>query len=61
MILIAHCLGFKKKPSAIQFYSKDLLEPQYFPYPPASAEDIKDEGSIPGSGRSPGGGKGNQL
>ena len=29
--------------------------------PPASAEDIKDEGSIPGSGRSPGGGKGNQL
>ena len=29
--------------------------------PPASAGDIGDEGSIPGSGRSPGGGCGNPL
>ena len=29
--------------------------------PPASAGDIRDEGSIPGSGRSPGGGHGNPL
>ena len=28
---------------------------------PANAEDIRDEGSIPGSGRSPGGGHGNSL
>ena len=27
--------------------------------PPASAEDIRDVGSVPGSGRSPGGGRGN--
>ena len=29
--------------------------------PPANARDIGDEGSIPGSGRSPGGGHGNLL
>ena len=29
--------------------------------PPANAEDIRDMGSIPGSGRSPGGGNGNPL
>ena len=29
--------------------------------PPANAGDIRDEGSIPGSGRSPGGGRGNPL
>ena len=29
--------------------------------PPANAGDIKDVGSIPGSGRSPGGGYGNTL
>ena len=29
--------------------------------PPANAEDIRDAGSIPGSGRSPGGGHGNPL
>ena len=29
--------------------------------PPANAGDIRDTGSIPGSGRSPGGGKGNPL
>ena len=29
--------------------------------PPASAGDVKDTGSVPGSGRSPGGGKGNPL
>ena len=29
--------------------------------PPASIRDVKDEGSIPGSGRSPGGGNGNPL
>ena len=29
--------------------------------PPASAGDIRDMGSIPGSGRSPGGGHGNPL
>ena len=28
---------------------------------PANAGDIRDEGSIPGSGRSPGGGHGNPL
>ena len=28
---------------------------------PANAEDIRDTGSIPGSGRSPGGGHGNPL
>ena len=28
---------------------------------PANAEDIRDTGSIPGSGRSPEGGKGNPL
>ena len=28
---------------------------------PAKAEDIRDGGSIPGLGRSPGGGHGNQL
>ena len=28
---------------------------------PANAEDIKDAGSVPGSGRSPGGGHGNTL
>ena len=29
--------------------------------PPTSAGDIRDTGSIPGSGRSPGGGHGNPL
>ena len=29
--------------------------------PPASGGDVRDVGSIPGSGRSPGGGHGNQL
>ena len=29
--------------------------------PPANAGDIRDVGSIPGSGRSPGGGRGNPL
>ena len=29
--------------------------------PPPYAEDIRDAGSIPGSGRSPGGGHGNPL
>ena len=29
--------------------------------PPANAEDITDPGSIPGMGRSPGGGHGNPL
>ena len=29
--------------------------------PPASKEDIRNTGSIPGSGRSPGGGHGNPL
>ena len=29
--------------------------------PPVSAGDIRDVGSIPGSGRSPGGGQGNPL
>ena len=29
--------------------------------PPASAGDIRDAGSVPGSGRSPGGGQGNPL
>ena len=29
--------------------------------PPANAEDIRDMGSIPGLGRSPGGGNGNSL
>ena len=29
--------------------------------PPANAEDIRDAGSIPGSGRSPGGGHGTPL
>ena len=29
--------------------------------PPATAGDVKDAGSIPGSGRSPGGGHGNPL
>ena len=28
---------------------------------PANAEDVRDAGSIPGSGRSPGGGNGNLL
>ena len=28
---------------------------------PANAEDLRDEGSIPGSGRSPEGGNGNPL
>ena len=30
-------------------------------YPPAKSEDIRDMGSIPGLGRSPGGGHGNPL
>ena len=29
--------------------------------PPANAGDVRDAGSIPGSGRSPGGGNGNPL
>ena len=29
--------------------------------PPASAGDARDSGSVPGSGRSPGGGNGNPL
>ena len=29
--------------------------------PPANGEDLRDLGSIPGSGRSPGGGHGNPL
>ena len=29
--------------------------------PPARAEDVRDVGSIPGTGRSPGGGHGNPL
>ena len=30
-------------------------------YPPVNAEDVRDEGSIPGLGRSPGGGHGTPL
>ena len=30
-------------------------------YPPANAEDLRNKGSIPGSGRSPGEGNGNPL
>ena len=30
-------------------------------YPPASAEDMRNSGSVPGLGRSPGGGHGNPL
>ena len=29
--------------------------------PPANAGDVRDRGSVPGSGRSPGGGQGNAL
>ena len=29
--------------------------------PPANAGDLRDQGSVPGSGRSPGGGHGNPL
>ena len=29
--------------------------------PPANARDVRDVGSVPGSGRSPGGGHGNPL
>ena len=29
--------------------------------PPASAEDLRDTGSVPGSGRCPGGGRGSPL
>ena len=29
--------------------------------PPANAGDVRDEGLVPGSGRSPGGGNGNPL
>ena len=40
------------------------LAPQMAPVvknPPANAGDIRDTGSVPGSGRSPGGGHGNPL
>ena len=30
-------------------------------HPPASVRDLRDAGSVPGSGRSPGGGHGNPL
>ena len=33
----------------------------YVKNPPANTRDMRDEGSIPGSGRSPGGGNGNPL
>ena len=29
--------------------------------PPANAEDVRDQGSVPGSGSSPGGGHGNSI
>ena len=56
--------------SALYSSQDDLSEVQYlwgFPggavvnNPPANAEDRRDTGSIPGSGRSPGGGHGHPL
>ena len=38
-----------------------IFSPEHFPLLPASAGDIRDLGSIPGSGRSPGGRHGNPL
>ena len=49
------------------FASDILLRPKDFPdgsgvkNPPANAGDTRDVGSIPGSGRSPGGGNGDPL
>ena len=34
---------------------------QWLKYPPANAREVRDPGSTPGSGRSPGGGHGNPL
>jgi len=46
-------------------YSVDILwasqAMQWYKNPPANAGDIRDMGSIPGSGRSPGGGNDNPL
>ena len=47
--------------------SQNYTDPLGFPdgtsgkNPPANAGDIRDTGSTPGSGRSPGGGRGNPL
>ena len=39
----------------------DLTEMLVVKNPPANVRDVKDEGSIPGLGRSPGGGNSNPL
>ena len=65
--------GFKIWPSQLKWTRAVCLWASYFPHlwasqeelevknPPANAGDIRDMGSIPGSGRSPGGGHGDPL
>ena len=42
-------------------YNKGFPRGRVVENPPASAGDATDKGQIPGSGRSPGGGRGNPL
>ena len=69
LIMHSHCLGNTKKPLQMM---RLKLQPSYksirasqvglvIKNPPANAGDLRDTGSIPWSGRSPGGGHGNPL
>jgi len=42
-------------------HDRDLIMAHMVKKPPANAGDVRDTGSIPGSGRSPGAGHGNPL
>ena len=53
-----HCTAREVPPFGINSTSQAVLVVKN---PPANAGDIRDTGSIPGSGRSPGGGEGNPL
>ena len=52
---------FKRKTLCIACYHLWFLKIHTYIFLPANAEDLRDTGSIPGSGRSPGGGNGNPL
>ena len=58
-------MNFHAEMKELFVYSVDILwasqAMQWYKNPPANAGDIRDVGSIPGSGRSPGGGNDNPL
>ena len=50
-----------QNPQLEGFFLKIILECSLSKNPPANAGNVRDVGSIPGLGRSPGGGNGNLL